>query len=740
MDTSLSLEGAVERVTFYNPQNGFSVLRLRVRGQREPVAVVGALPAVQPGEVLALRGAWHTDPVHGAQFKPTEAAVRPPTGLDGIARYLGSGLIRNLGPVLAERIVAAFGEHTLEVLDATPERVRDVPGIGPSRARALAEAWREHRALRAVTAFLSEHGMDTRYAARLVQKLGPDAPRVIAANPYQLVGRELGFGFATVDRLALDLGARPTAAPRLQAAVQATLLRAREVGHTRVGRALLAQRAAELSGAEAPLLQAAITQLAASGIIAAAGPARQDTDAAALVGLPLFASAPTAAPAAPAITAGRLRIYEPPAAESYRAEGDDVEEQPGYGVATLVRDEEILAARLLTLAQRATGLRPAAVDAWLRADPDAAALSDEQRAAVRLAAFNGLFVLTGGPGVGKTTTLRALVRCLRALGRSVALAAPTGKAAKRLGEVVGLEARTIHRLLGAGPQGFRHGPRDPLPFDTVDRRRGQHAGYPSGPLRGARPSVPRAQLILVGDADQLPSVGPGQVLRDLLASGARPRRPPERPSSARPPRAAIVRQRPSHPPGPGARSSPRQRRWPASRDCIFVPPPPSRGRRCGAHWAVSWSAARRWASPPARCRRWPRSPASARPSTAPCRNASTRPAASPSARTAPCPCALGDRVIQTRNNYNLGVFNGDTGTADAIEPQATARWTSATGASSPTPPPTCLDLDHAYCLTVHRAPGQRVAGRGGARLLQLWGRCSRATSSTPPSPAPAAPW
>jgi exodeoxyribonuclease V alpha subunit len=229
---AIPLEGSVERITFYNPENGFTVARLRVRGRREPVAVVGTLPAVQPGEVLNLTGRWETDARHGAQFRPDTAAVQPPAARDDIARYLGSGLIRQLGPVLARRIVDTFGEDTLQVLDAHPERVRSVPGIGPQRARALAAAWVEHRALRAVAAFLSQHGLDTRFAPRLVAVYGPDAPQVLRANPYRLVGEVPGLGFAAADRLGGALGVRPTAVPRLQAAVHAALLRAGEQGHT----------------------------------------------------------------------------------------------------------------------------------------------------------------------------------------------------------------------------------------------------------------------------------------------------------------------------------------------------------------------------------------------------------------------------------------------------------------------------------------------------------------------------
>src|SRR5438067_7122091 len=227
-----AVEGTVERVTFYNPENGFSVVRVRPRGRREPVAVVGTLPAVQPGETLALSGRWETDPRHGAQFRPETADVRPPSELDAIARYLGSGLIRQLGPTLARRIVDHFGAPTLEILDARPERVREVPGIGPQRAAALATAWAEHRALRAPSPLLAPHGLDTRYAPRLVAAYGHDAPKVLGANPYRLVAEVPGLGFGAADRLGRDLGIRPTAPARLQAAAHGALLRAAEAGHT----------------------------------------------------------------------------------------------------------------------------------------------------------------------------------------------------------------------------------------------------------------------------------------------------------------------------------------------------------------------------------------------------------------------------------------------------------------------------------------------------------------------------
>ena len=272
----MSLEGTVERVTFYNPESGFSVLRLRVRGRREPVAVVGPLPAAQPGELLSLTGAWRTDPRHGAQFQPTSAEIRRPSDLEGIRIYLGSGLIRQIGPVLADRIVAAFGERTLDILDADPERVREVQGIGRQRAHTIAAAWVEHRSLRGIVAFLSTYRLDIRFAKRLLDKYGEAAPRTLAANPYRLVGEVKGLGFAAADRIGESVGVPPAAAARLQAAVLSSLVEAGEAGHTRMARADLAAAATAHTGVAPTLIDDAITQqLAREAIAIRATPVRQ---------------------------------------------------------------------------------------------------------------------------------------------------------------------------------------------------------------------------------------------------------------------------------------------------------------------------------------------------------------------------------------------------------------------------------------------------------------------------------
>jgi len=680
-----TVTGTVERITFYNPENGFSVVKLRVRGRRDPVAVVGTLPACQPGEILVLVGHWHIDTRHGAQFQPTSAIISQPTDAEGIIRYLGSGLIRLIGPVLARRIVATFGERTLEVLDATPGRVREVPGIGQRRAEAIGVAWVEHRALRGIVAFLSAHSLDTRYAPRLLKAYGAEAPRILAANPYRLVAEVPGLGFAAADRLGHDIGVRPTSPARLQGAVHASLLRAAEQGHTRRRRVDLVADAAASAGADPALIEAAIRQHLAAGTVS-------------LGGAPPAVAPETAPLIAGVAREGAIRVFEPPAPIAALTDDSLI------GLGGLVRAEEDLAARLLGLARR-PGLPEADIDRWLAGDQGARDLSQEQRDAVREAARSGCFVLTGGPGVGKTTTTRVLTRCLVSLGDSVALAAPTGKAAKRLGEVVGMPARTLHRVLGAVPQGFQHGPRDPLPYDVVivDETSMLDTSLARSLVRAIGP---RGRLILVGDADQLPSVGAGQVLRDLLAA--------ERVPSAclttvfrQAARSRIVTNAhrirqgllPEFDP-PAAIS--------AGADCIFVPAAAAQVATVGARWAADLLP-RALGVPSGEVQ-------TLAPLTRVCQALNSTlqgrlnpPRGQAEAAHGALALRVGDRVIQTHNNYDLGVFNGDTGVLLAIEGE-TLTVDFGDGRLVEYSRMDAIDLEHAYCLTVHRAQGSEWAG------------------------------
>src|SRR5688500_3412349 len=391
----ITLDGTVERITFYNPTNGFSVVRLRVRGRREPIAVVGTLPAAQPGEQLAMRGRWQTDPRHGAQFRPTSAEVRRPSDIDGIVRYLGSGLVRQIGPVLAKRIVGTLGERTLDILDATPERVREVPGIGPQRARGIAAAWAEHRALRDVMAFLAEHGLDTRFAPRLLTAYGTDAPRILSANPYRLVADVPGLGFPSADRLGKERGVRHTAPVRVQAAVQAALLGAAQNGHTRLLRPALIDATAGLAEVPPELAESGVTQLLAGGTIAVRSPHPP--------GPPLRYGEGGDRPSMPPLPSqerglggearGRIRIYTPADLTPTPAPSPPPADAGlGIGLAGYVRLEEDLASRLLGLARR-PGLPARRVERWLAADDESRGLSDEQCRAVATAATSGCFVL-----------------------------------------------------------------------------------------------------------------------------------------------------------------------------------------------------------------------------------------------------------------------------------------------------------------------------------------------------------
>ncbi len=679
-----TVTGTVERITFYNPENGFSVVKLRVRGRRDPIAVVGTLPACQPGEMLVIQGRWKIDPRHGAQFLPISAEISRPTDVDGIVRYLGSGLIRQIGPVLAKRIVDVFGDQTLEILDATPERVREIPGIGRGRAEAIGHAWIEHRALRGIVAFLSEHQLDTRYASRLLKAYGADAPRILAANPYRLVAEVPGLGFTAADRLGHDIGVRATSPSRLQAAVHAALLRAAEQGHTRQRRSDLVTVAANGAEVDPSLIEAAVAQLLTKKTLSLGG------------------AEPSATVAQPqptiAMNGAAVQVFEPTTLSH------GVDDQTAVGLAGLVRAEEDLASRLLGLARR-PGFSVEAVERVLAEDEEARALSDEQRGAVLSAATTGCFVLTGGPGVGKTTTTRALVRCLVNLGASVALAAPTGKAAKRMSEVVGLPARTLHRLLGSSDKGFQHGPRDPLLYDVVivDETSMLDTSLARSLVRAIGP---RGRLILVGDADQLPSVGPGQVLRDLLAADRVPTvrlatvfRQAARSrivTNAHRIREGLLPQ--FDPPANLAKGA----------DCVFVAAPADQVARIGARWAADLL--------PAALGVHASEVQALAPLTRVCQslNSTLQERLNPlhgQAEAAHGALSLreGDRVIQTRNNYDLGVFNGDSGVLTRIKGEILT-VDFGDGRLVEYAPFDAIDLDHAYCLTVHRAQGSEWPG------------------------------
>jgi exodeoxyribonuclease V alpha subunit len=465
------LSGQVEKVVFHNPESGFAVLRVRLRGRGEPATVVGVTPSIAAGEHVQASGRWEVSREHGTQFRALFLEVTPPSTAAGIERYLGSGLIKGIGPAYARRLVAAFGDTVFDVIERQPERLREVEGIGPLRAQRIVGGWADQKAIREIMVFLQSHGVSTARAVRIWKTYGADAVPLVTANPYRLARDIRGVGFKTADQIALKLGVSATSPLRARAGLAWVLLEATNQGHCALPRARLLESAEHLLEIPGPVLEEALAAELQQGDLVE-DPIAGETC--------VFLRWLWEAERSVAERLHRLRAGDPP----WRA---------------------IDADRAVPWAEARLGVQLAA--------------SQRQALATLLAAKVG--VLTGGPGVGKTTLVRAFLEIVRARGVVPALAAPTGRAAKRLAESTGTEAKTIHRLLESGPRGFRRGADHPLECDLVVIDESSMVDVLLLDLLLA--AVPeRAALLLVGDADQLPSVGPGQAFADILASGAVP--------------------------------------------------------------------------------------------------------------------------------------------------------------------------------------------------------------------------
>ena len=473
-----TLEGSLERTVYSNPENGWSVVRLAVAGRREPVTAVGSLAGVQPGERLRLRGAWEEDPKFGRQFKIATFETVAPTTLEGIERYLASGLIEGIGPVMAKRLVEAFGEETLEVVEHEPERLRRVPGIGRKRSGAISEAFVAQRELKEVMLFLQSHGVLTHLAIKIYKRYEDTALSVVRTDPYRLAREVVGIGFPTADDIAKRVGISPEAPERVQAGVLHLLGEASSEGHLFLPEGELIDRTKELISVEEEAVRAAIELLArVRDVVVEEGEPDGEPDSTS--GRVVYLAALHAAESGLARRVAELLAHEP-------------------------EEIEIDAERAVEWFEKHEGLT----------------LAGQQREAIRRAIGAKVLVITGGPGTGKTTLVRGIVEILRRKERRIRLAAPTGRAAKRLEETTGQRGSTIHRLLEFDPLsgGFTRGPQRLLDADLVivdeasmiDTVLAFH-------LVQALPD--EAQLVLVGDVDQLPSVGPGNVLSDLIRSG-----------------------------------------------------------------------------------------------------------------------------------------------------------------------------------------------------------------------------
>jgi exodeoxyribonuclease V alpha subunit len=465
------LAGLVERVTFHNAENGFCVLRVKARGQRDLITVLGHAAMISAGEFVQASGGWVNDRTHGVQFKASFLKAAPPTTIEGIEKYLGSGMIRGIGPVYAKKLVRAFGEAVFDVIQQEPDRLREVTGIGPKRAERIIAGWAEQRVIREIMLFLHSNGVGTSRAVRIYKTYGTDAVPLISENPYRLARDIRGIGFRTADQIAAKLGIEKTALIRVRAGISYALAEAMDEGHCGLPVEELVPLSEKLLEVPAELVETAL---------------RLELDDGAVV-------------------------------------ADDLEGRRCVFLAALYRAEREIAERLRTLAFGKPPWSSIAVDKaipWVE-QRTKLALADSQKAALRVALVSNVMVITGGPGVGKTTLVNSLLKILTAKTVTIALCAPTGRAAKRLSESTGLEAKTIHRLLETDPRtgSFRRNEDEPLDCDILVVDETSMVDVPL--MRAVLRALPeRAALLLIGDVDQLPSVGPGQVLGDIIASGA----------------------------------------------------------------------------------------------------------------------------------------------------------------------------------------------------------------------------
>src|SRR6478752_4837523 len=481
------LEATLERITYANEDSGYIVAKVDTGRGGDLVTVVGALLGARPGEALRLHGRWGSHPQYGRQFHVEDFSTVLPATVQGVRRYLGSGLIKGIGPKLADCIVDHFGVAALEVIETAPQRLVEVPNLGPKRTRLITAAWAEQKAIKEVMVFLQGVGVSTSLAVRIYKKYRDDAISVVRDEPYRLAADVWGIGFKTADTIAAAVGIARDSPERIKAGLAYTLSEAADEGHCYLPAPNLLADAAKILDVPAELITPCLDELAA-----AEGVIREDVPA-----------GPGAAPLVPA-------VYLPPFLMAERALAS-----------ALLR---LLAARADRLAAFSTVDWDRAL-AWLRSlrGRTGAPLAPEQEEAVRLALTSRVAVLTGGPGCGKSFTVRSVVALARAKGAKVVLAAPTGRAAKRLAELTGHEAATIHRLLQLRPGGEpSFDAATPLDADlvVVDETSMVDLILANKLVKAVPPG---AHLLLVGDVDQLPSVGAGEVLRDLLTADTLPR-------------------------------------------------------------------------------------------------------------------------------------------------------------------------------------------------------------------------
>lgn len=472
-----SLTGVVERLTFHSEESGYSIARLKTPSAFDLVTIVGNFANIQAGQTLRLTGFWREHPQYGSQFQVVRYTETKPATLTGIEKYLGSGLIKGVGPVTAKRIVAHFGLETLDVIENQIERLVEVPGIAKKRITKIKTAWETQKAIKEVMVFLQGHGVSTTYAVKIFKQYGDKAIDTVTNHPYQLAADIYGIGFLTADKIARNLGIAPDSAERYSAGIQHVLGEAAEDGHCFLPLPQLIEAAEKQLSIDdhqpdANQLSEIVSQMAKEQLL-------------------------------------------------YIEESAEGTHPPLCYKPAFFHTEQNLARRVHQLLANPINVEMPRVQSWIERFTQSRGiqLSAQQQQAVEMAASSRVMILTGGPGCGKTFSTHTIVSLWKAMGKSIALAAPTGRAAQRLSEMTGMEAKTIHRLLEFDPttMGFKRDSDNLLPADAIVVDEASmldlflaHSLFKAISLN--------AQLLLVGDTDQLPSVGPGNVLSDLIAS------------------------------------------------------------------------------------------------------------------------------------------------------------------------------------------------------------------------------
>jgi exodeoxyribonuclease V alpha subunit len=655
-----TLIGALDRITYHAPDNGWTIARLIVAGTGAPVAVVGIMLGPEVGESVRLFGEWQTHPRYGRQFRFERYQLVRPATTPAIRAYLGGGLVEGVGPMLAGALADHFGEETLDVLDSAPERLTEVTGIGRVRAGAIREAWARHQSVHRVMVFLHEHGVGGALAARIHALFGDQAAEIMERQPYRLAREVRGIGFLTADRIARRVGVASDDPARVDAGILHVLHTATSEGHVYLPEEALVARAMALLDVGEQGVQMGLSRLAETGEV-------------------------------------RSETY---------ATGNAVYGRPLYEA------EVEVAQRLLALATAPITACPsgAQVEAWLerRVAMGEVALSPEQAAAVVGALRAGLCLITGGPGTGKTTVTRAIVDACRSLGRSVSLASPTGRAAKRLQQLAGHEASTVHRLLAYDPyrHGFRYGAEEPLPAAVVvlDEASMLDLLLARDLLRALPPG---RQVVFIGDADQLPSVGPGSFMRDLIRSGAaavhRLTRIFRQAAESDIVQSAHLLNRGESP------RFPTRQEWVQGRgDCVFLEEDEPE--------AAADRAVRTAVDSLPRLGFAPRdiqviTPLHRGPIGVSTLNQRLQEALNPASphkaevKRGEVALRVADRVLQVTNNYDKSVFNGDIGFVSAVNPGERRVLVSFEDGEVSYDFSELDELELAYALTVHKSQG-----------------------------------